>query len=143
MARSKPNFIKGTSRHRRTEGAYMAALLDTVELKDWREVVKNTVDAAKKGDAAARTWLAQYLIGKPGLTAPAPLTVVVQQLSGADPIAERLAAPHIQREKYPGLHEDDDFEENMRELAGLELRALEAQQSGSAPAARRKARILK
>ena len=87
--------------------------------------------AAKAGDATARVWLAQYLVGKPGVTAPAPLTVIVQQLSGRDPLAERLAKPHIDRAKYPSLGADDDFEDAMRELIAGELRALEAQKSNT------------
>jgi hypothetical protein len=107
----------------------MGVLLDAVPLDDWREVVSATVAAAKAGDATARAWLAQYLVGKPSATAPAPLTVVVQQLSGRDPLAERLAQPHIDRAKYPSLGADDDLEDAMRELIAGELRALEAQKS--------------
>jgi hypothetical protein len=84
------------------------------------------VAAAKAGDATARAWLAQYLIGKPGLTAPAPLTVVVQQLSGRDPLTERLAKPYVDRRKYPSLSATEGFEDAMRELIAGELRVLEA-----------------
>ena len=75
----------------------MGVLFDAVTLEDWREVVGATVVAAKAGDTSARMWLAQYLLGKPGVTAPAPLTVVVQQLSGRDPLVDELAAPYIDR----------------------------------------------
>ena len=78
------------------------------------------------GDATARAWLAQYLIGKPGLTAPAPLTVVVQQLSGRDPLTERLAKPYVDRRKYPSLSANEGFEDAMRELIAGELRVLKA-----------------
>jgi hypothetical protein len=84
------------------------------------------VAAAKVGDATARAWLAQYLIGRPGLTAPAPLTVVVQQLSGRDPLTERLAKPFVDRVKYPSLSTNEGFEDAMRELIAGELRVLEA-----------------
>ena len=97
MARKKQTYVNGRFTHRRTEADYMGALLDAVPLADWREVVAATVAAAKAGDAAARAWLAQYLIGKPGTTAPAPLTVVVQQLSGRDPVVDKLAKPHLDR----------------------------------------------
>ena len=113
MASKKQSYIKGTFTHRRTEADYMGVLLDAVPLEDWREVVSATVAAAKAGDATARAWLAQYLVGKPGATAPAPLTVVVQQLSGRDPLVERLAKPHIDRAKYPLFSTDDDFEDAM------------------------------
>jgi hypothetical protein len=131
MARKKQSYIKGTFTHRRTEADYMGVLLDAVPLEDWREVVSATVAAAKAGDATARVWLAQYLVGKPGATAPAPLTVIVQQLSGRDPLVDRLAKPHIDRTEYPSLHADDDFEDAMRELIAGELRALEAQKSNT------------
>ena len=84
------------------------------------------VAAAKVGDATARSWLAQYLIGKPGLTAPTPLTVVVQQLSGRDPLTERLAKPYVERVKYPSLSANENFEDAVRELIAGELRVLEA-----------------
>ena len=127
MAGKKQSYIKGTFTHRRTEADYMGILLDAVPLEEWREVVGATVAAAKAGDATARAWLAQYLVGKPGATAPAPLTVIVQQLSGRDPLAERLAKPHIDRAKFPSLGADDDFEDAMREVIAGELRALEEQ----------------
>jgi hypothetical protein len=84
---------------------------------------------AKAGDATARAWLSQYLVGKPVATAPAPLTVIVQQLSGRDPLVDRLAKPHIDRAEYPALGANDDFEDAMRELIARELRALEVQKS--------------
>ena len=37
-------------------------------------------------------------MGKPAATAPAPLTVIVPQLSGRDPLAERLAHPETKAE---------------------------------------------
>lgn len=129
MARRKQNYIKGTFTHRRTEADYMAALLDAVPLDDWRAVITATVAAAKAGDAGARAWLAQYLIGKPGTTAPAPLTVVVQQLSGHDPLVEKLAGPHIDRVEYPTLHADDDIKDALKAQVAAELHALEAQKS--------------
>lgn len=131
MARKKQSYINGPFTHRRTEADYMGVLLDAVPLQDWREVVSATVAAAKAGDASARAWLAQYLVGKPGVTAPTPLTVVVQQLSGRDPLVERLAKPHIDRVKYPSLGANDGFGDAMRELIAGELRALEAQKSNT------------
>lgn len=131
MARKKQGYIKGPFTHRRTEADYMGVLLDAVPLDDWREVVSATVAAAKAGDATARAWLAQYLVGKPGATAPAPLTVIMQQLSGRDPLVDGLAKPHIDRVKYPLLGAHDDFEDAMRELIAGELRALEARKSNT------------
>src|SRR3984893_18512599 len=131
MARKKQSYIKGTFTHRRTEADYMGVLLDAVPLDDWREVVSATVAAQTAADPTSRSWLAQYLVGKPGATAPAPLTVIVQQLSGRDPLVDRLAEPHIDRVKYPSLGANDDCEDSMRELIAGELRALEVQKSNT------------
>jgi hypothetical protein len=131
MARKKRSYIKGPFTHRRTEADYMGVLLDTVSLEDWREIVVATMAAAKTGDPTARAWLGQYLVGKPAATAPAPLTVVVQQLSGRDPLVDILAEPHIERAKYPSLHACDDFKDVLKARVADELRALEAQKSNT------------
>ena len=99
----------------------MGALLDTVTLDDWRDVVAGTLQAAKGGDAQARNWLAQYLIGRPEGKAPTPLTVVVQQLNGADPLVDRLAKPMIDRHKFPSLHQNDGYTDNIKALYAVEL----------------------
>lgn len=124
MARRKQQqetFIKGTAKHSRTEGDYMSTLLDTVTLDDWQEVVSNTLVAAKQGDAQARAWLAQYLVGKPAGKAPTPLTVVVQQLNGDNPLVNRLAKSVIDQYKYPSLHEDNAWEDQIKAIVAAEL----------------------
>jgi len=119
--RRTPELIRGHAAHRRTEGDYMGALLDTVTLDDWRGVVAGALQAAKDGDAQARNWLAQYLIGRPEGKAPTPLTIMVQQLNGADPLVDRLALPVINRGKYPELHQDDDFKARVKASVAAEL----------------------
>jgi hypothetical protein len=121
MARNKQGFIRGAGTHRRTEGDYMGVLLDAVSLDDWREVIAGTLKLAKQGDPQARAWLAQYLVGKPETKAPTPMTVVVNQWAGRDPVAERLAKPLIDREKYPLLHENDAWEDGIRAAIAAEL----------------------
>ena len=116
-----PELIRGHATHRRTEGDYMGALLDTVTLDDWRDVVAGALQAAKGGDAQARTWLAQYLIGRPEGKAPTPLTVVVQQLNGVDPLIDKLAKRTIDSVLYPSLHKNDDFTDNVKALYAVEL----------------------
>ena len=56
--------------------------------------------------------------------------LIVQQLSGRDPLAEACQAAHS-RAKYPSLRANDDFENAMRELIAGELRALDAQKSNT------------
>jgi hypothetical protein len=60
---------------------------------------------------------------------PAPLTVVVQQLSGRDPLVERPAKPHIDRVEYPSLRANDDFKDALKARVADELRALEERKS--------------
>jgi len=114
-------YVPGTATHRRIEADYLRTLLDTVTPDDWREVVAATLAAAKNGDAQARAWLAHYLIGRPTTPAPSALTVLVQQLNGSDPVAERLAYPIIERLRFPSLHSDDDMADNIRALIADEL----------------------
>ena len=119
--RKQETLIRGTAAHRRTESDYMGVLLDTVTLDDWRDVVAGALQAAKGGDPAARAWLAQYLVGKPETKAPSALTVVVQQWSGGDPVAEKLAKPIVDRTLYPVSHENDDWKESVKAAIVTEL----------------------
>ena len=88
--------------------------------------------SAKAGDPGARAWLAQYLVGKPATQAPAPLTVVVQQLSGRDPLVEQLVEPHVDRMKYPALHADDHRVDALKAQVAEELRAGEVSHAQTA-----------
>lgn len=119
--RKQTEYIKGTAQHRRTEGDYMGVLLDTVTLNDWRSVVNGALQAAKAGDPQARNWLAQYLIGRPEGKAPTPMNIVVQQLSGADPLVEKLAKPAIDRILYPPTNQNDDLKAHIRALVAVEI----------------------
>lgn len=121
--RKQTEYIQGTAQHRRTESDYMGVLLDTVTLNDWRRVVNAAMQAAKAGDPQARNWLAQYLVGRPEGKAPTPMNIVVQQLSGADPVVEKLAKPAIDRALYPSGFENDDFKAHIRALVAIELQA--------------------
>ena len=119
--RKQQSLIKGSANHSRTEGDYMSTLLDTVTLEDWQDVVSSTLAAAKQGDAQARAWLAQYLVGKPTGKAPTPLTVVVQQLNGDSPLVNKLANQVINQHKYPSLQADTAWEEQIKVIIATEL----------------------
>lgn len=121
MARQKSELLKGVGAHRRTESDYMGVMLDAVTLDDWRDVITGTLQLAKGGDPSARAWLAQYLVGKPEAKAPTPLTVVVNQWSGKDPVAERLAKPLIDRELYPSMHQNGAWQEGICSAIRTEL----------------------
>ena len=119
--RQQQNLVKGTAAHHRTESDYMATLLDTVTMEDWQDVVSHALLSAKQGDAQARAWLAQYLVGKPAGKAPTPLTVVVQQLNNDSPLVNKLAKPIIDQYKYPVLHTNDDWEARIKAVIATEL----------------------
>ncbi len=119
--RKQQNLVKGTAAHHRTESDYMATLLDTVTIEDWQDVVSNALLSAKQGDAQARAWLAQYLVGKPVGKAPTPLTVVVQQLNNDNPLVNKLAKPLIDQYRYPGIHTQDDWEDHIKAVIATEL----------------------
>ena len=121
MARKQQHveLIRGHAAHRRTEGDYMSVLLDAVTLDDWRTVVNSAKALAQSGDAQARAWLAQYLVGKPAGIAPTPMTVVVQQLNGADPLVEKLAQRAIHAATFPDAH--GGWKDGIRALVATEL----------------------
>lgn len=117
--RQPAELIRGHAVHRRTEGDYMSVLLEAVTLEDWRAVVNNAKTLAQAGDPQARSWLAQYLMGKAAGSAPTPLTVVVQQLNGADPLIEKLAQKVIHSTKFPDS--EGGFKDHIRSLVAAEL----------------------
>lgn len=49
------------------------------------------------------------------------MNIVVQQLSGADPLVERLAKPAIDRMKYPSTYRNGEPNDHIRALVAAEL----------------------
>lgn len=47
------------------EEKFYSITLSTVTFDDWKDIVKKAVQMAKKGDQAARKFLADYLLGCP------------------------------------------------------------------------------
>lgn len=63
-------FAKGHSKTggrapREREERYRDVMLTTVSFNDWERIVQKARDQALKGDAVARKWLSDYLIGPP------------------------------------------------------------------------------
>lgn len=54
---------------------YYDILMSAVTFEDWEAIVKKAAEQAKRGDQAARKWLADYLVGAP---------VQRQEISGKD-----------------------------------------------------------
>lgn len=65
----KGRFIKGNPGggrlKRSTEEKYLAILRETITPEDWQDICIRAIQDAKRGDAAARKWCADYLIGPP------------------------------------------------------------------------------
>ena len=47
------------------EQSYLEAMASIVKLHDWEQIVVTAINDAANGDAKARSWLSDYLIGKP------------------------------------------------------------------------------
>ena len=65
------HFLKGHSlkspgrKRRSTEERYLRSLTDAVSMDDWQAIIQKAIEQATGGDKDARTFLANYLIGKP------------------------------------------------------------------------------
>jgi hypothetical protein len=61
----KPGRPGGPGRPRReVERAYLDATISACSLADWAAVVRKAVADAKRGDARARRWLSDILVGR-------------------------------------------------------------------------------
>ena len=47
------------------EARYYDVLVSTISIDDWRAIIKRAIQDAKRGDTAARKFIADYLIGPP------------------------------------------------------------------------------
>lgn len=48
---------------RAVEMTYLAKLSDRISIDDWTAIVDRAIEDARNGDAQARRWLSQYLLG--------------------------------------------------------------------------------
>ena len=68
---SKGRFVKGASGNpqgrlpKQTETSYLQVSESVCTFDVWREITMKAVEQAKRGDARARQWLSDYLVGKP------------------------------------------------------------------------------
>ena len=96
---------------RQTEAAYLSVMMAACPLDTWGEIVDTAVANAKAGDPAARAWLGRYLMGEPATKAPAPTTVLVQQVMGEEEHAlARAIARTIRLEGDSLLFLDDTMD---------------------------------
>ena len=50
---------------KKREERYLEITMSACTFKDWERIIKRAVTDAKRGDATARKWLSDYLIGSP------------------------------------------------------------------------------
>src|SRR5687767_12545106 len=65
-------FVKGTKpppspgrKPRAVEADYLRLTIDTVTPEYWGDIVRRAIAQAMQGDAKAREWLGNYVIGRP------------------------------------------------------------------------------
>ena len=66
----KGQFVKGHSGGpgrppKQREEKYYDLLMTSVPFERWVKIVRKAAEQAERGDQAARTWLSNYLVGKP------------------------------------------------------------------------------
>jgi len=116
MARFEKGNAGGPGRPKRqTEAAYLSVMMAACSLETWRDIVDAAVTHAKAGDPAARAWLGRYLMGEPATKAPAPTTVIVQQVidqtpGAVDPVLTHALAQALALENDPIMVLDDTME---------------------------------
>lgn len=71
MGVGNPNWVKGVSgnpagrKPRTAEEKFVKRMASRVKASDWNEIIDQAVKLAKRGDAPARKWLSDYLMGTP------------------------------------------------------------------------------
>lgn len=91
-------FVKGSSGNPRgrmpkeREEKFYEITMNACTYKDWEVITRKAVEQAKRGDAVARKWLADYLIGAP---------VQRQEISGKD--GEAITVQIVNGVKYDSL----------------------------------------
>jgi hypothetical protein len=69
---------------RKTEQAFLRAMVASISMEDWISIVKKATSDAKLGDAAARQWLSRHVLGDPAHKAPTPREIEILDASGAE-----------------------------------------------------------
>ena len=66
----KGRFVKGNSGGpgrppKEREERYYEITMTACTYKDWEAIIKKAIEQAKRGDAIARKWLSDFLVGTP------------------------------------------------------------------------------
>lgn len=80
----------GTSRMGRAsmarETAYLKRMQEVVTVEEWEEICKTAVIDAKAGNWRARSWLSDYLLGKPAILVDATVTARMAPIAVLPPL---------------------------------------------------------
>jgi len=61
---------------REREQKYYEITMTTCTFQEWQDVVQKAVAQAKRGDAVARKWLSDYLVGVPEIPVSSEVTIL-------------------------------------------------------------------
>jgi len=86
---------------RKTEQAFLRAMVASISMEDWISIVTEAVRAAKLGDPAARQWLSRHLLGDPAHKAPTPREIEILDASGAEEAAFQMDVLYAQLNAKP------------------------------------------
>jgi hypothetical protein len=64
-------------------------------MESWRAIIAKAVEQARDGDAKARKWLSNHLVGKP--TGDALFKLAAAELAGYDPVEDQASDLHQQK----------------------------------------------
>jgi hypothetical protein len=106
-------FVKGQSGNpagrpkKEREEQYLEITLSAVSFTDWRKIIQKARDQAMRGDAVARKFLADYLIGPPvqklehGGTDGGPITIQVVREN-----RQRISSQASHPDSHPGANQE-------------------------------------
>ena len=101
---SQGRFVKGHPStggrpKRATELSFLKKLRDTVTDAAWQKIVEAAINAAIAGDAKARDWLSNYLLGPPNGSRLVELAVA--ELTGITTVTDKLVEMELQNTRSP------------------------------------------
>ena len=82
MRDNRGRFTKGNSGGpgrppKEREERYYEITMTACTFDDWQVIVKKAVDQAKRGDAVARKWLSDFLVGVPEQPISGGLSIII------------------------------------------------------------------
>jgi|MudIll2142460700_1097286.scaffolds.fasta_scaffold3332860_1 hypothetical protein len=83
FVKGHPSITPGRPKKSREERYYRITMM-TCTFEDWKEIVERAVKDAKKGDAPARRWLSEYLVGVPEQPLSGGIEILVRYVDKAD-----------------------------------------------------------